>query len=275
MSSSPSSSAGSGRSGRIASPLICAVRAELCKLVSLPLGRAVIVAGPVVVLAASWGLTALVDAAIRAGRAEDAAGLEPGSAFLVILHYAQIVVVLVAAVVMQQEEERGALRATVIAVPQRALIVVAKASVLAGVAAATGAFGAVGSSAARCLIVDCADPANAFAASAGDEARILLGYSVYATLIALLTFALAVLLRSSLTAMGIVLSLALAVSAYLERVTPAARFLPDRAGAQLYLEQSPTAGEPGPFLGGLVLLGWAAAALIAAAIVLRRRSIAD
>lgn len=237
--------------------------------------RAVVVAGPVVVAAASWGLTALVDAAIREGRAEDAAGLEPGSAFLVILHYAQVVVVFVAAVVMHQEEEGGALRATVIAVPDRTIVVAAKGSILAGVAAAMGAVGAVGSSAARCLVVDCGDPANAFAASAGEQGRVLLGYSLYATLIALLTFALAVLLRNSLTAMGIVLALALAVSAYLERLTPAARFLPDRAGAQLFLAQPPAAGEPGSVLGGLVLLGWVAAALTAALIVLRRRSITD
>lgn len=249
------------------------IRAELTKLLTLRLSLITAVATVLVTVAASWMNTFLIDAAYRAGRPEDTAGLESGSAFLVILHYGQIGVVLLAAWVIHQESDAGSLRSTLIAVPQRGYVIAAKGIIIAAAAAITAALSAFGSAGARCLVVDCAAPGNAFAATGSDEMRMLLGFVAYWTLIALFTYALAVLLRSGLAAMGIVLALALAVSVYLQRITPLARFLPDQAGAQLYAPPGLPEGELGPVVGGLVLLAWTVLALVVAVVAFRRQSV--
>lgn len=250
-----------------------AIRAEFTKLLTLRLSLYTAVATVLVIIAASWLNTFLVDAAHRAGRPEETAGLESGSAFLVIVHYGQIGVVLLAAWVMQQEADPGSLRSTLIALPQRGFVFAAKGLIVTAAAAVTAAVSAFGAAGVRCLVIDCSAPGNAFAATGADELRMLLGVVAYWTLIALFTYALSVLLRSGLAAMGIVLALALAISGYLSRMTDLARFLPDQAGAQMYAPTPMPDGELGPMLGGLVLLAWTVTALGAAALSFRRQSV--
>lgn len=273
MSDAPPLTAPSVPSTGVAQTTVRTIRAELTKLLTLRLSLITAVATVLVTVTASWMNTLLIDAAHRAGRPEDTAGLESGSAFLVILHYGQIGVVLLAALVMHQEADPGSLRSTLLAVPQRGYVIVAKGIIIAVASAGTAALNAFGSAGVRCLVIDCAAPGNAFAPTGPDEMRMLLGFVAYWTLIALFSYALAVLLRSGLAAMGIVLSLALAVSVYLQRITPLARFLPDQAGAQLYAPPGLPEGELCPLWGGLVLLAWTALALIAAAVVFRRQSV--
>lgn len=251
------------------------VRAEFTKLITLRLSLFTAVGTVVVTIAASWMLTYLIDAAHRSGRPEETAGLETGSAFLVVLHYGQIGVVLLAAWVMHQEAEPGSLRSTVISTPCRSVVLTAKGIVVASAAAVTALVCTVGSASARCAVIDCAAQPPWFAATRQDETVQLVGVVTYWVLIALFTYALAVLLRSGLAAMGVVLALCLAVSRYLRTITPLARFLPDQAGAQLFAQQPVAHGELTPLAGGLVLLAWTVVSLIGAYAAFGRQSIRD
>lgn len=230
-------------------------------------------------------LTALIDAAFRAGRPEETAGLETGSAFLVILHYGQIGVVLLAAWVMHQEADAGSLRTTLLCSPRRGTVVLAKALVVAVAAGIIGIGAALGSAGIRCTIIDCSSPSRststsasapgAFAPTGAGEVRVLAGVILYWVLIALFTAALAMLLRSGLAALGIVLALVLAVSTQLLTLSPLARLLPDQAGAQLYQQPPVLSGDLGPLRGGTVLLAWTLATLLLAALAVRRRPVRD
>lgn len=257
----------------LAPTLLRALRAECTKLVSLRLALHTALATIVLAVAASWVLTRLIDAAYRAGQPEETAGLETGSAFLVILHYGQIGVVLLAAWVVHQEAEPGSLRSTLLSVPQRGVVLAAKAIAVTAAAALVGAAAAFGSAGVRCLVVDCAAPASRFAPTTSAELMVLLGVTAYWVLIALFTFSLAMLLRSGLIAMGIVLALVLAVSMHLLNVTPLARYLPDQAGAQLYQPPPILDGDLGPSVGGLILLAWTLSALTVAAIAFHHQPV--
>lgn len=253
--------------------IIRVVRAEFTKLFSLRSSLAVMAATVLVSVGASWALTRLIKAAYDAGRPEDTAGLEAGSAFLVILHYGQIGAVLLAAWAMHQENDPGCLRSTLLSTPQRVVVFAAKAILIACVSAVIGTISAFGAAAVRCSAIACDASGSAFAPTTAAELRILLGVVAYWILIALFTYALAVLLRSGLAAMGIVLALSLAVSLALLNITPLARYLPDQAGAQLYQQPPILDGDLGPVTGGLVLLAWTSIALLAALVSFHRQPI--
>lgn len=269
--------------------LLRVVRAEVTKLLSLPLALCTAISTMLGCIGASWVLTALIDAAFRAGRPEETAGLETGSAFLVILHYGQIGVVLLAAWVVHQEADAGSLRTTLLCSPRRGTVVLAKALVVAVAAGIIGIVSALGSAGIRCTVIDCSSTSTStstltstltstsgtFAPTGAGEVRVLIGVVLYWVLIALFTSALAMLLRSGLAALGIVLALVLAVSTQILTLSPLARLLPDQAGAQLYQQSPVLSGDLGPLRGGAVLLAWTVAALLLAALAVRRRPVRD
>ncbi|ASN18385.1 hypothetical protein [Arthrobacter sp. YN] len=250
-----------------------AVKAETTKLLTLRLCLNTVVGSVLLTVLLSWLLTNLIDAAHNAGRPEEAAGLEGGTAFLVILHYGQIGVVLLAAWSMHQEAENGSLRSTLISLPQRNIVLAAKALVVLAAVFITALLSVFGSAGVRCLVIDCAAENNQISPTPQATAGVLWGVILYWVLIALFTYALSVILRSGLAAMGTVLAMALIVSTYLVNITPLAKFLPDQAGAQLYQLPPPTPGDLGPATGGLVLAVWVVAALIAALVLFRRQPV--
>lgn len=253
--------------------LIRAIRSEATKLGTLRLSLCTALGTVVLTVGLSWGLTALISAAHRANRPEEAAGLETGSAFMVIVHYGQIGVILLGAWLMHQEAEPGSLRSTLISTPQRGMVFTAKALVLivsTGIVAFASVWGAAG---VRCLVADCSRAENMFGASPADQTRILLGAVLYWVLIALFTYGLAAALRSALAAMGITLALVLIVSTYLLNVSSLARFLPDQAGAQLYQSAPFATDDPGAFAGGLILLAWVVCVMTVGLVLFRRQPI--
>lgn len=245
------------------------LRAEVTKLVTL---RLPVVAALSTVLGSvvlSWVLTLLTTHAFAAGRPEDAAGLQPTDAFLVILHYAQIGVVLLGAWVFVQESDSAGIRSTFVAVPRRRTVLAAKAVVsgLAGIAVAVPAV--VGSYAVRCAVLDCG-PDTRIAPTTFEEVRILGGIALYWGLLSILAFALAATIRNGLVSIGALLALVLALSAYLLSVTPLARLLPDQAGAQLFQQPPSAPGDLGAMAGLLVLLAWLVALFVGGLISLHR-----
>ncbi len=254
------------------STFLRAFRAETIKLLSL---RFFLVTATGTVLACvllSWGLTALIAEAHREGKPENAGGLESGSAFLLVLHYGQIGLILLAAWTMHQEADAGSLRTTLVSVPRRSCVLAAKAAVVATGSLCVALPSVFGSAAIRCVPIDCTASGSGLAPDAVPWA-ILWGVVVYWLLISIFTFALAVILRSGLTAMATVLALALIVSTYLLHITPLAKALPDQAGAQLYQLPPVPPGDLGPIAGGLILLAWSLAALLLALIVFRSQPV--
>jgi hypothetical protein len=236
--------------------MINAVRAELSKLASLRL--ATLTAASIVALTAglSWGLTALTTQAFRDGRAGDAGGLEPGTAFLPILHYGQVGGILLGAWVLFQEADNGVLRSSFLAIPRRATLFWAK---LLTTLAATTAVGLVAiplGYLGRCVAGGCS--AERLSTTGTPDAVVLAGYVGYWALISVLTFVVSAAVRNGLVGMGIMLALVLAVSQYLLRISDLARFLPDQAGAQLY-QLSLAPGQLDAGQGLLVLLAWVVA----------------
>jgi|SRR5690606_809929 len=95
---------------------------------------------------------------------------------------------------------------------------------------------------------------------------------VHLTLMALMAAGVATLLRSSGATMGVLIPLVLLLSFVLGNVTPEGNitdFLPDRAGRQALVYQ-PT-GILGPWTGLAVSACWAAVAIGAGWMTLRRR----
>ncbi|MDR6438228.1 ABC-type transport system involved in multi-copper enzyme maturation permease subunit [Paenarthrobacter nicotinovorans] len=250
-----------------------AVRAETTKLLTLRLCLNTMAGTVLLTVLLSWILTSLIDAAHKAGRPDEAAGLEAGTAFLVILHYGQIGVILLAAWSMHQESDTGSLRSTLISLPQRSVVLAAKAIVIVVAVFVTAVLSVFGSAGIRCVVIDCTAESSQIAATPQAGSGILWGVVLYWILIALFTYALSVVLRSGLAAMGTVLAMALIVSTYLVNITPFAKFLPDQAGAQLYQLPHPAPGDLGPATGGLVLAVWVVAALIAALVLFRRQPV--
>ncbi|MFJ4171324.1 hypothetical protein ACIPY3_17610 [Paenarthrobacter sp. NPDC089714] len=244
-----------------------AVRAESTKLLTLPLFLYTAAGTVLLSIGFSWITTALVASALAAGKPEETGGLDAGSAFLTILHFGQIGVILLGAWTVHQELDSGSLRSTLIAVPQRSAVFAAKALVVSGGVLLTAIPSVVGSTAVRCVAVDCSTEVARIAPD------VLLGVVLYWILIALFTYALSVILRSGLAAMSAVLALALIVSTYLLPITPAAKFLPDQAGAQLYQQPPVPVDALGPVGGGLVLLAWVAAAMGGAVVLFIRQPV--
>lgn len=211
------------------------------------------------VIGVSWLLTALVRRSIDSGRTDDVAGLEPASAFLVVLHYGQVGVLLLGCWMVYEEQERASLRTSLIAVPTRHVLFLSKAVVAGAASFLVAAVSVIGSYWVRSLVVGAA----ALTDGGAQDARVLSGYIAYWTMAGVLAFALSVLMRSGLVGLGVMLATVLAVSTYLLSLTPVSRFLPDQAGAQMYQEVPPSVDDLGPRLGLLVMSLWVVAALFA------------
>ncbi|WP_435738248.1 hypothetical protein V5D56_06570 [Cellulosimicrobium sp. PMB13] len=245
-----------------------AVRAETTKLATLRLPVAAAVATVVLTVGLSWLVTVLTDAALDAGRPQDVGGLEPATAFLVVLHYGQIGVIALAAWSVFQESDNGAVRTTFLAMPQRIAVLLAKLTVVLVAGLGLGAVSAAGSWLARCPTT-CAP---GFAGSAAADVQVLVGVAVYWGLLAVLTTAVSAVVRNGLVGMAVMLALVLAGSSYLLTLTPAAELLPDQAGSRLYQLPPVPPDALGPAGGLAVLLVWVLVATVGGALSFRRWS---
>ncbi len=107
----------------------------------------------------------------------------------------------------------------------------------------------------------------------GDGGR-MIGSLAYHHLVALLTLgAVTVSGRSLIVLVVFITNLTMvSFSHLLAFITPAARFLPDMAGQQMFLRHDPWDRELlSPVAGGLVMAGWAAVLLVGAGLVFDRR----
>ncbi|MEU0164816.1 ABC transporter permease [Streptomyces iakyrus] len=181
-------------------------RAEWTKLRTDP-SNAWLLFGAVVLTLAVGAAVAMTSRCDALGCGEDATKLS-----LTGVMVGQVVVAIVAVLMVGNEYNTGMMQSTVAAVPRRLTVLFSKAAVLSGVIVAAGAVAVVGS----LLIGGMVQPGRGFTEAHGYEAmspadsvtlRAAAGSVLYLALIGLLSLGIALIVRSSATAIGIVLGL--------------------------------------------------------------------
>jgi len=234
-----------------------------------------------------WLLAAVIAVTAALGTAADAAArctvggcqLDPAKTSLTGIYLGQAIVVVLAVTALSGEYGTGMIRVTFAAMPGRAVVLAAKAAVIAALVLAAGTVAVLGSVLAGRLIL----PGHGFTArhgylllslAEGPVLRASIGSVLYLGLIALLSLGIAAAVRDTAAAIGIVLGLlyvAPVITAVLGR-SAAARHLqqlaPMTAGLAIQATTSLRSLPIGPWAGLGVLAAWAAAAMLAGSLLL-------
>jgi len=219
---------------------------------------------------------------------------EPGLAestiggYLIGTFVGLIAMAVVATMFMTGEYRRGLIRTTLAASPRRARMLAAKALVIGAVAFAVGLAGAAAAVLAGAALAD-ARGARIFPEPWPTEVRMLVGTGALLAVVAVLTLAVAAIVRRSVAAVTIVFAvivvpyflaaivvLPAGAADWLLRVTPAAAFAVQQASPQypqVAAYYAPVSGyyPLAPWAGFAVLCGWTLAACGVAVWLLRRR----
>ena len=193
----------------------------------------------------------------------------------------QAVVAIVAVLAVSGEYATGMIRTTLAAMPRRTTVLAAKAAVVTAVTLAAGTDAVLGSVLAGRLILPGHGytPANGYPALSlanGTVQRATAGTVLYLGLIALLSLGIAVAVRDAAVAIGLVLGLLYLFPILTQVAGPGvARHLqqigPMTAGLEIQASTGLRSLPIGPWAGLGVLAAWAAAALLAGGLLLRRR----
>ncbi|MDF2560585.1 MAG: hypothetical protein K0R99_2031 [Microbacterium sp.] len=221
-----------------------ALGAELSKLRTLPL-TTYAAAGMVLV-------STLIAAALAGLHAEGGGAASPVDAALEAMPYAQAGAILLGVVTVSQEYAGRQFSTTLIAVPRRMRVVVAKTSAAVVVLFLVGTLSVALAWSSAELTIHASD-AGAVAATAEDLAR-LGGAVVYLVLIGILAHALTLALRHLVPALVSMLVVVYILPFALTALGEHTRWLPTRAGSQLF---APDDTVLTAFTGALVLLAWA------------------
>jgi hypothetical protein len=190
------------------------------------------------------------------------------------LHLSQIAAGLLGVLAVTGEYSSGMIRATLAAVPQRRLLLTAKALVTAAAVAVTGTAACIAAYLAFQALLPAGDALRTTLADPG-VLRAVTGASLYLTVLALLGFGLGTVLRSSAGAVAVLFG-ALFVPSLLAALLPSSwqdaigRYLPMNAGDAVYSVR-PEAHMLGPWSGFGVFCLYAAAALAAGFVLIGRR----
>ncbi|RSM65448.1 ABC transporter permease [Actinoplanes sp. ATCC 53533] len=158
------------------------------------------------------------------------------------------------------EYRGGQIRTSLVCVPSRLRLLAVKAGAVTLTVAVMSALSAVLTLAL----------AGALTGGAGPR---IAGVVVYWVLGALLAYGITLLTRSGVLPLTVLIvnTTAVSFSYLLTKVTPLAAYLPDLAGARMYLHDMDTPGDLAPVTGGLVMAAWVAAVLGAAGYAFHRR----
>jgi ABC-2 type transport system permease protein len=243
------------------------------------------VASTVWLLAGIVAVTVFVSAVVSSALScTSSAGCHPDLTRLSLsgVDLSQAVVAILAVLAVTGEYGTGMIRTTLAAAPARLTVLAAKAAVVTALVLTAGTIGALGSVLAGRLILPGngytpADGYPALSLADGTVLRAAGGSVLYLALIALLSLGIAVAVREPAVAIGVVLGLlylipilSLVVGSpglqrHLQQISPMTAGLEIQASIGLHsLPVSPWAG-----LG--VLAAWAAAGLLAGALLLRFR----
>ena len=252
-----------------------ALHAEWTKLRTLA-GTAWLLAGAVV-------LTVAVSVAVAAATHQSpgqAGGEDPTKLALVGVDLGQVVIAVLAVLLISEEYATGMIRVTLAAMPRRLTLLAAKAANLAGLTLATGVLAVTCCLLAGRLLLPAAgfDPAHGYtlvSISHGSTLRAATGSVLYLVLIALLALGVATAIRDTAVSIGAVLALLYLPPLLAQLVAdPLRRHIEQIAPmtAGLAIQATNLRNLPiGPWAGLGVLAAWAAASLLVAGVLLRRR----
>jgi ABC-type transport system involved in multi-copper enzyme maturation permease subunit len=170
--------------------------------------------------------------------------------------YGQLALIVFGVLVVTSEYASGMMRVSLLAVPRRGRLYVAKMAVTAvaalGVAAPVTVLGY--------LVTQWALGSHGASLDASGVPRALAGAVVYLTLMCLFAAGIAAIARNSVVPMAVLLPMVLAGTHILSLIGATkemARYFPDQAGRELL-----TVDSPHTAFGFTVLLGWTVAALV-------------
>jgi ABC-2 type transport system permease protein len=247
------------------------VRAEWIKLFSLRSSWITLAAAVVAVVGIGTLISYVTNTHWSHIPPEEAASFDPVGQSLGGVMLAQLVIGVLGALVITGEYATGMIRASLMAVPRRLPVLVAKVVVFASVtfvlmlASAFVAF----------LAGQAALGSHGTTLSAPHAVRAIVGVALYLTVVALLAIGLGFALRNTAGSIATLFGLLLVLPG-LGRLLPVTwqphvlPYLPSNAGASVY-EVHPESGMLGTWAGFGVFCAWAAAALLLGAFLLRRR----
>ena len=240
--------------------LIAVIAAELDKLRTLPAAVLAALGTTVVGVALAVALTAAAH-----GTAVPATEVSITDTMVRAVPFVQTGLILLGVLPVAHELAGSQLRTTLAAVPRRGLLLAGK-TVATLVATAVTAAATVGGLLGAATVT--AYLTGAPVAPGGVDAGPVLGAVAYLVLVGLFSHAITLLVRGLVPALVGTLSLVLIVSPLLATLTEHARWLPDRAAAQLY---APADDVLTGTTGTLVTLAWIAVVGAGAAVRFVRR----
>ena len=250
-----------------------ALHAEWTKLRTQPGTTALLIGAVVLTVGLSTGV---------AVTATTAGASDPAKLALTGVYLGQVVIAALSVLVIGGEYSTGMIRTTLGAMPRRWSVLAAKATLVAGAAAAVGVVAVLGSLVAGALIL----PGHGFTAahgypqlspSDGAVLRAAVGSVLYFALIALLSLGVATAVRDSATAVGVVLALLFLFPIVASVVTDPhwqrhlLQIAPMTAGLAIQSTTGLRSLPIGPWAGLGVLAAWAAGSLLTGGLLLRLR----
>ncbi|WP_405019237.1 ABC transporter permease [Kitasatospora sp. NBC_00070] len=192
-----------------------------------------------------------------------------GTAFSGIL-LGELAIIVFGVLAVGNEYSSGMIRVSLAAVPQRATLLLGKASVLGALALAVSLFTAfvtffVGQS----LLGD-----HSTTIGSPNVLRAVFGAALYLTMLCLFSAGVTAMLHNQTLALGVLVPFFFLLSPILSavpKVKTLAHYFPDYAGSRMMLvyEQS---GQPyGPWAGFFICLAWTVAAILGGILVLKKR----
>jgi ABC-2 type transport system permease protein len=233
-------------------------------------------------LIAIVGLTVAASAGVAAAtHVSTSGGQDPTKLALTGIDLGQAIVAVLAVLAISEEYGTGMIRLTLSALPRRLVLLVAKAANVAGLTLLAGLIAVAGCLVAGRLLLPAAglDPAHGYTlVSIGHSPtlRAAAGSVLYLVLIALLSLGVATAIRDTAVSTGVVLGLLYLPPILAQAVSdPLRRHLQQIAPMTAGLAIQDTTGlrhlPIAPWAGLGVLAAWAAAALLAGAVLLRLR----
>lgn len=248
-----------------------ALAAEALKLVTVPVPIVLAIASFVTIAVTGYLMSLALIGALTDPRLAGQTIEATTAQFVDSVLWAQLLIAVLAALAVTSEYDSGQVRISLVATPTRWPWLAAKTAVLAALGFVIGVLGTAASFAISVVMLGGTDEVYPF--DLGTAIALSLGSGAYLAAIAALCAGIAALVRRGLVAVLAVLALLVVVPAVLGSIPPiaaAADFTPTHAGRRL-IASFATATELAPWAGYAVLLGWVAAALAGALVVLRRR----
>jgi hypothetical protein len=246
--------------------MVSLIRAELRKLLGLPTAWAGLVLGTLPAPA-----IALLNARYTGRSIADGTRTDTSDLGLVELGVGLIGPMILGVVVLSSEytstgeDAPGArqLTATLTAVPNRLRLLAAKTAALVLVVTAQAMVTAAATISITQMLYDVPAPALARVAAA----------ILYWVLTALLAYAITMITRNGIVPLTLLIinSSVVSVSYLLTKVTDLAAYLPDIAGAHMFIRSGDFPVEIAPVTAGLVMTAWVVALLAAGAVLFHRR----